>query len=204
MSHILIRLDGLLLGLVIVAGGGYPSLSRSSPRRGHRRRNRRTNVHCTIASHSLWLVLVHAVALALLAAYTDSQTSAPTGPDWIDWLAVPWFVSSWLGQSRSFGRLRRENRPEVSRICTSPQAPTLPGWGSSPTTDPLAPRSPRWPVGAVRLCDPPIRLSRTDCAGELLAVGRHLYLRRSDGNGGRPGAARGWRVDNGLSYGAAG
>ncbi|MBW8841954.1 MAG: hypothetical protein JF608_09130 [Sphingomonadales bacterium] len=50
----------------------------------------------------------------LLAAYTDSRTSAPTGPDWIDWLAVPWLCFVLAGLVLLVRRLRRENRPDVT------------------------------------------------------------------------------------------
>lgn len=114
MSDIAIRLDGLLLGLVLVAGGGIfivaallsairTLLTKPADKRSW-----------TITSDSLWLVLAHAVALVLLAAYTDSQTSAPTGPDWIDWLAVPWLCFVLAGLVLLVRRLRRENKPDVS------------------------------------------------------------------------------------------
>ena len=114
MSDIAIRLDGLLLGLVLVAGGGIfivaallsairTLLTKPADKRSW-----------TITSDSLWLVLAHAVALVLLAAYTDSQTRAPTGPDWIDWLAVPWLCFVLAGLVLLVRRLRRENKPDVS------------------------------------------------------------------------------------------
>ena len=114
MSDIAIRLDGLLLGLVLVAGGGIfivaallsairTLLTKPADKRSW-----------TITSDSLWLVLAHAVALVLLAAYTDSQTSAPTGPDWIDWLALPWLCFVLAGLVLLVRRLRRENKPDVS------------------------------------------------------------------------------------------
>lgn len=110
MSDISIRLDGLLLGLVIVAGGGIfvvaalfstlrALLTKPADKRSWK-----------ITSYSLWLVLAHAVALVLLAVYTDSQASAPTGPDWVDWLAVPWLCLILLGLILLFRQLRRENR----------------------------------------------------------------------------------------------
>jgi cytochrome bd-type quinol oxidase subunit 2 len=113
LSDIAIRLDGLLLGLVIVAGGGIfvvaallsairTLLTKPADKRSW-----------TITSDSLWLVLAHAVTLVLLAAYTDSQTSAPTGPDWIDWLAVPWLCFVLAGLVLLVRRLRRENKPDV-------------------------------------------------------------------------------------------
>jgi hypothetical protein len=111
LSDISIRLDGLLLGLVIVAGGGifvvvalFSTLRALLTQPADKR-------SWTITSHSLWLVLAHAVALVLLAAYTDSRGSAVTGPDWIDWLAVPWSCLILSGLVLLFRQLRRENRP---------------------------------------------------------------------------------------------
>lgn len=114
MSDISIRLDGLLLGLVIVAGGGIfivaalLSTLRALLKKPADKRS------WTITSHSLWLVLAHAVALVLLAAYTDSHASVPTGPDWIDWLAVPWLCFILAGLILLFRRLRRENRQDAT------------------------------------------------------------------------------------------
>jgi cytochrome bd-type quinol oxidase subunit 2 len=114
LSDISIRLDGLLLGLVIVAGGGifvvvalFSALRALLTKPADKR-------SWTITSHSLWLVLAHAIALVLLAAYTDNQTNAPTGQDWIDWLAVPWLCFVVAGLALLFRRLRRENGPDVS------------------------------------------------------------------------------------------
>lgn len=90
MSDISIRLDGLLLALVILAGGGIfaavaliaalRTLLADTPGKRSWR----------IPSYSLGLVLAHVAAMMALIGYTDSNTSAPTGPDWIDWLAAPW------------------------------------------------------------------------------------------------------------------
>lgn len=113
MSDIAIRLDGLLLGLVLVAGGGIfvvTALLSAIRTLLTKPANKRS---WTITSDSLWLVLAHAVALVLLAAYTDSQTSAPTGPDWIDWLAVPWLCFVLAGLVLLVRRLRRESNPDV-------------------------------------------------------------------------------------------
>lgn len=113
MSDIAIRLDGLLLGLVLVAGGGIfvvAALLSAIRTLLTKPANKRS---WTITSDSLWLVLAHAVALVLLAAYTDSQTSAPTGPDWIDWLAVPWLCFVLAGLVLLVRRLRRESNPDV-------------------------------------------------------------------------------------------
>lgn len=113
MSDISIRLDGLLLGLVIVAGGGIfvvaalCSTLRALLTKPAEKRS------WTITSYSLWLILAHAVALVLLAAYTDSQTSAPTGPDWIDWLAMPWLCVVLAGLALLIRQFRRENRRRI-------------------------------------------------------------------------------------------
>jgi cytochrome bd-type quinol oxidase subunit 2 len=113
LSDIAIRLDGLLLGLVLVAGGGIfvvTALLSAIRTLLTKPANKRS---WTITSDSLWLVLAHAVALVLLAAYTDSQTSAPTGPNWIDWLAVPWLCFVLAGLVLLVRRLRRESNPDV-------------------------------------------------------------------------------------------
>jgi len=113
VSDIAIRLDGLLLGLAIVAGGGIfvvaalistvrALLTKPADKRSWK-----------ITSYSLWLILAHATALVLLAAYTDSRASAPTGPDWIDWLAVPWLCFVLVGLVLLF-RLRRRNRSDAA------------------------------------------------------------------------------------------
>jgi cytochrome bd-type quinol oxidase subunit 2 len=112
LSDISIRLDGLLLGLVIVAGGGIfvvaallstlRALTKTADKRSWK-----------ITSYSLGLVLAHAAALLLLAIYTDSRGSAVTGPDWIDWLALPWLCLVLAGLILLFRQLRRENRRGV-------------------------------------------------------------------------------------------
>lgn len=112
MSDISIRLDGLLLGLVIVAGGGIfvvaallstlRALTKPADKRSWK-----------ITSYSLGLVLAHGAALLLLAIYSDSRESAPTGPDWIDWLALPWFCLILAGLILLVRQLWRENRRGV-------------------------------------------------------------------------------------------
>ena len=110
MSDISIRLDGLLLGLLIVAGGGifvvialFSTIRALMTKPADKR-------SWTITSYSLLLVLAHAAALLLLAIYTDSRESAPTGPDWIDWLALPWSCLILAGLVLLFRQLWRENR----------------------------------------------------------------------------------------------
>ena len=91
MSDISIRLDGLLLGMAILAGLGlfaliaFVSALRALLATPADRRSWRVTIR------SLWLVLAHAVALALVIAYAD-RSAFHTGPDWIDWLAIPWAV----------------------------------------------------------------------------------------------------------------
>ncbi|WP_066807545.1 hypothetical protein [Sphingomonas asaccharolytica] len=113
MSDIAIRLDGLLFGLVLVAGGGIFVVAALLSAIRTLMIEPADKRSWTITSYSLWLVLAHAVALMLLAVYTDSQVSAPTGPDWIDWLAVPWLCFVLAGLVLLFRRLRRENRRDV-------------------------------------------------------------------------------------------
>jgi hypothetical protein len=110
LSDISIRLDGLLLGLLIVAGGGifvvialFSTIRALMTKPADKR-------SWTITSYSLLLVLAHAAALLLLAVYTDSRGSAVTGPDWIDWLALPWSCLILAGLALLFRRLWRENR----------------------------------------------------------------------------------------------
>ena len=113
MSDISIRLDGLLLGLLLIAGGGIfvitalLSTIRALTTKPADKRS------WTMTSCSLLLILAHAAALLLLAVYTDSRESAPTGPDWIDWLTVPWSCLILAGLILLFRQLRRENRRDA-------------------------------------------------------------------------------------------
>jgi hypothetical protein len=113
LSDIAIRFDGLLLGLLILVGASvfalialvstvraWLALPSSAPR-------------WKVAAYSLWWLMAHAVALALLIAYVDHRDAAPTGPDWLDWLAVPWafFILSGLALIlRQVVQRRRESK----------------------------------------------------------------------------------------------
>lgn len=109
MSDISIRLDGLLFGFLLVAGAGiFAAIALLSALRALTTKTPR-NRSWTMTRFSLWLVLAHAAALALLAAYTGSRDSAPTGPDWIDWLALPWLCLILAGLALLVRQLRREN-----------------------------------------------------------------------------------------------
>jgi hypothetical protein len=90
LSDISIRVDGLLLLLLLVAGGAmfaaiaalsalWNLLGVAPDKRSWR-----------IPASSLWLALAHVVALTLLAAYLNIYDIPSTGPDLIDWLTVPW------------------------------------------------------------------------------------------------------------------
>ena len=106
MSDIDIRLDGLLLALLIAVGAGMflvialvsavwtlwttPAGVRS----------------WKIARRGLCLALTQTAAFLVLLLYLDAAGSAQTGPDWIDWLAVPWagltlFGLVWLFRGRA-------------------------------------------------------------------------------------------------------
>jgi len=90
VSDIAIRLDGIILGLVLFGGAllfaaiaviaALRAMVTAAP--GER--------SWRVVRPSLWLLLGHGIALALLAAVMDAHGSAWTGPDWIDWLAIPW------------------------------------------------------------------------------------------------------------------
>lgn len=90
MSDVAIRFDGLLLGLVILAGGGiFIVIALVSALRAWLTRPPGKRAW-KVTAYSLWLVLAHAVALACVLGYLRASDSARTGPDWIDWLAIPW------------------------------------------------------------------------------------------------------------------
>jgi hypothetical protein len=92
MSDISIRFDGLLLGLVMVVGAGlFAAITivatirtlMTAPAVGRSRR---------IAIRSAWLTVTHVVGLMILIACLSAFGTPPTGPDYVDWLTVPWCV----------------------------------------------------------------------------------------------------------------
>ena len=112
MSDISIRLDGLLLGLVIITGGGiFVVTALLSTIRALTKLAGKCS--WAITSCSLLLVLAHAAALLLLAVYIEIRESAPAGPDWIDWLTVLWSCLILAGLVLLFRQLRRENRRDA-------------------------------------------------------------------------------------------
>ena len=90
MSDIGLRLDGLILGMVM-AGGALlfaviaavlalrTLLTLPGPRRSWK-----------IAARSIGLALINAAGLMILAIYLDEYGAPAEGPDWLDWLSVPW------------------------------------------------------------------------------------------------------------------
>lgn len=90
MSDISIRVDGLLLLLLIVAGGTMFAAIAALSALWILLRIPLNKRSWRIPAVSSWLVLAHVVALALLTVYLNVYDTAPTGPDLIDWLMVPW------------------------------------------------------------------------------------------------------------------
>jgi hypothetical protein len=90
VSDIGIRLDGLLLGMIMAAGAGLFAMIaavsavralafRPGPSRSWK-----------VAARSSGLAFVHVLGLTLLVAYLGEYGTPIAGPDWIDWLSVPW------------------------------------------------------------------------------------------------------------------
>lgn len=106
MSDIDIRLDGLLLAMFILAGAVLflaialvsVALTLSTKPAGAR--------SWKVALRSFGLALVQVAAFLVLLICLDAAGSAQTGPDWIDWLALPWAGLAvaglvWLFRSRA-------------------------------------------------------------------------------------------------------
>jgi len=89
MSDISLRLDGLMLGMAIVAGGGLFLLIALVSALATLLAERANGGAWGVARRSFCLFLAHVAALIILIIVVD-RLGAPTGPDWIDWLAVPW------------------------------------------------------------------------------------------------------------------
>ena len=96
MSDISLRLDGLVLGLVIVGGGSLFLLIAIVSALATLLAERTGAAAWRIPRVSGWLFLAHVAALLILIAIVD-HIRAPTGPDWIDWLAIPWTCFILLG-----------------------------------------------------------------------------------------------------------
>jgi amino acid transporter len=90
MSDISIRVDGLLLALLIIAGGAMFAAIAALSALWILLRMPRNERSWRIPALSSWLVLAHVVALTLLTVYLNIYDIPPTGPDLIDWLMVPW------------------------------------------------------------------------------------------------------------------
>jgi len=90
LSDISIRVDGLLLLLLIVAGGAMFAAIAALSALWVGLRVPPNERSWRIPAFSSWLVLAHVVALTLLAVYLNIHDIPPAGPDLIDWLTVPW------------------------------------------------------------------------------------------------------------------
>ncbi|MGN6818547.1 MAG: hypothetical protein ACTHJR_07735 [Sphingomonas sp.] len=89
MSDISFRLDGLLLGMAIVAGGSLFLLIAIISALATLLADGTGVAAWRVPRTSFYLVLAHVVALLILILLVD-RLRIPTGPDWIDWLAIPW------------------------------------------------------------------------------------------------------------------
>jgi len=89
MSDIGLRLDGLLLGMTVLAGGGLFLLIAIVSAVATLMTKRTDSGAWTVARYSAYLSLAHVMGFAILFVLVD-HIRAPTGPDWIDWLAIPW------------------------------------------------------------------------------------------------------------------
>ncbi len=90
MSDISIRVDGLLLWLLIVAGGAMFAAIAALSALWILLKVPANKQSWRIPAVSSWLALAHIVALTLLTVYLNIYDIPPTGPDLIDWLMVPW------------------------------------------------------------------------------------------------------------------
>jgi amino acid transporter len=114
MSDISIRVDGLLLLLLIVAGGAMFAAIAALSALWILLRTPRNERSWRVPASSSWLVLAHVVALTLLTVYLNSYDIPPTGPDLIDWLMVPWACFMLAGLILLVRR--RRPRPEPANM----------------------------------------------------------------------------------------
>ena len=89
MSDISLRLDGLILGLAIVAGGALFLLIAIVSSLVTLLAERSGSAAWRVPRFSFYLFLAHVAALVIVILLVD-HLRASTGPDWIHWLAVPW------------------------------------------------------------------------------------------------------------------
>lgn len=90
MSDIALRFDGLLFCLVIIASGALLSViglafgGHARWGKGNQRRSARIARACTIGVGACLL------SFGALVFYMDRMPGPITGPDWLDWVALPW------------------------------------------------------------------------------------------------------------------
>lgn len=90
VSDIGIRLDGLLLGAFMAAGAILFAVISAASTLRTLLTAPGSNRSWKIAGRSMGLAFIHAVGLMILVAYLDEYGAPIVGPDWIDWLSVPW------------------------------------------------------------------------------------------------------------------
>jgi hypothetical protein len=96
VSDIAIRLDGLLLGMCMVAGAVlFAAISAAAALRTWTKPKAKRS--WKIAARSSGLAFINAVGLALLALYLSEYEAPAVGPGWIDWLSLPWLGSILFG-----------------------------------------------------------------------------------------------------------
>lgn len=90
MSDIGLRLDGLLLGALLAAGAVvFALVSAVAALRAVATASRRER-SWRFAAQGMGIALAQAAALAVLIAYLAVYGTPAAGPDWIDWLTLPW------------------------------------------------------------------------------------------------------------------
>ena len=111
MSDISIRIDGLFLAMLIMAGGGMFTAIALISALWIVLKTPRNQRSWRIPAFSSWLVLAHVVALTLLVFYANTFGTAPDGPDLIDWLMVPWACLILAGLILLFRQRRPRDQP---------------------------------------------------------------------------------------------
>lgn len=92
LSDIAIRFDGLLLAAVLLGGAlifaviAGAAMIRSLIAKPAARRSSR------LISRSAWLAFGHVTTFAALIAYLSEVGAPLSGPDWLDWLAIPCLI----------------------------------------------------------------------------------------------------------------
>jgi GNAT superfamily N-acetyltransferase len=97
VSDIGIRLDGLLLGLVMAAGAIVFAVIAAVAALRTLMTKPASKRSWKVAARSSGLAIIHAAGLVILVFYLEEYGAPMVGPDWLDWLAVPWLGLIVLG-----------------------------------------------------------------------------------------------------------